>query len=123
MHEQGYSQSDKKIDRVAPIPNQTGLDPWQIQNPLEKPCMISALLHQQGEFLVATHQNEEAARQNLVNTLARNSEVHTYILQMQVRQLEQEADARCSQRQKKRRPNKAVENQRENLVTEVTSEV
>ena len=51
-----------------------------------------ALLHQQGEFLAATHQHETAARQNLVSTMARTSEVHNYNVQIQVRQLEPEAD-------------------------------
>ena len=37
---------------------------------------------------------------NLVNTLARNKEVQNYNVQVQVRQLETEADARFSKRQR-----------------------
>ena len=40
-------------------------------------------------------------RQNLVSALAKHHEAHNYYVQMQVRQLEQEADARLSQRQRK----------------------
>ena len=40
-------------------------------------------------------------RQNLVSALAKHHEAHNYCVQMQVRQLEQEADARLSQRQGK----------------------
>ena len=39
-------------------------------------------------------------RQYLVKTLARNSEAHNYNVQMQVRQLEHEADARFSPKTK-----------------------
>ena len=56
-----------------------------------------ALLHQRREFLAATHQYEPAARQHLVSTLARTNEVHNCNVQMQARQLEQEADARFHQ--------------------------
>ena len=35
-----------------------------------------ALLHQQGQFLAATHQHEAAARPHLVSALARSSEAH-----------------------------------------------
>ena len=38
--------------------------------------------------------HEAAAKQNLVSALARNNEAHKYNVQMQVRQLENEADAR-----------------------------
>lgn len=68
--------------------------------------------HQQGEFLSAIHQYEAAARQNIANTLASNSEAHNYNALMQIRQLEQETDARFSQRQKT-----VIEN-----LSEVTSE-
>ena len=77
----------------------------------------SALLHQQ------------AVMQNLVNTVARNNEAHNDNVQMQVQQLEHEADARFSQRQRHFLPrfsqeaNQALEDQREILVTEVTTEV
>ena len=37
-----------------------------------------ALLHQQGEFVAATHQCEVAATQNLVSALARNGEAHHF---------------------------------------------
>ena len=56
-----------------------------------------ALLHQEGEFLAACHQHEAVGRQILVSALARTNEVHSYNVQIQVRQLEQEADARFSQ--------------------------
>ena len=36
------------------------------------------LLHQQGDFLAATHQYEAAARQNLVSALARHNEAHNF---------------------------------------------
>ena len=64
------------------------------------------------------------------NTLwQENNEAHNYNVQMQVRRLEQEADARFSQRLRdllsrfSQEANQALENQREILVTEVTSEV
>ena len=40
------------------------------------------------------------SRQNLVSALAKHYEAHNYDVQMQVRQLEQVADARLSQRQR-----------------------
>ena len=88
-----------------------------------------ALHHQQGELLAATHLCEAAARQNLVNALARNDEAHTYNVQMQTRQPEHEADARFSRRHKEllsrfsQEANQALENQRDIFVKEPTSEV
>ena len=55
-------------------------------------------MHQQAEFLDATHQYGAVARQTLVRALARNSEAHNCNVQMEVGQLEQEADARFSDR-------------------------
>ena len=52
-----------------------------------------ALLHQ-GEFLAVTQKYEAAAGQNVVNTLARHNQTHNYNVQMHVRQLEHEEDAR-----------------------------
>ena len=56
-----------------------------------------------------------------------NNEAHNYNVQMQVRQLEQEAGARFSKRELLFRfsqdANQAREDQREILFTEVTSEV
>ena len=78
-----------------------------------------ALLHQQGEFLGATHQYEAAARQKFVTILARLSEAHDYNVQMQVRQLEHEAHARISQKQREllsrfsQEANEALEDQRQ----------
>ena len=80
-----------------------------------------ALLHQQGEFLAATHQYEAAARQNLVNSSARNNEAHKYNVQMQARHLEQETDARFSRFSSE--ANQPHQNQGGNLVTEVSFEV
>ena len=86
-----------------------------------------ALLHWQGELLAATHQDEAVARQNLVRALEINRERHNYNVQMQVRQLEQEAGARNSQRQREllsrffEEGNRDLVDQRENLVTEVAS--
>ena len=81
-------------------------------------------------IFVASHQHEAAARQkNLVNTLARKSEVHNNNVHMQVRQLEHEGDARFSERQRRLLSrfsldaNQALEDQRDMLVTEVTLEV
>ena len=71
-------------------------------------------------FLGAVHQYEAAARQNLVRALARNSEV--YNKNAQIRQLEQEADTRFSQRQREllsRFPYEA----NQALEDEVTSEI
>ena len=99
-------------------------------------------------LLAATHQYEAVARQNLVNTLVRHNEVHNYNVQMQVRQLEQEAYARFPQRQREllsrqleqeaharfpqrqrelssrfsQEANQALEDQREIYVTKGTSE-
>ena len=61
--------------------------------------------------------------------LRRNNESHTYKVQMQVRQLEHKADARFSQRQQELLSrfsdgaNQGFKDQREILVTEVSSEV
>ena len=88
-----------------------------------------ALFHLQGEFLAAAHQYEAAARQNLVNTMARSDETHNCNVQMHVRQREHEADSRFSQRQRdllsrfSQEANHALANQREILVTEVKAEV
>ena len=74
--------------------------------------------------MAATHQCAAAATQNLVNTVARNNEAHSYNVQMQVRQLEHEAGARFLQRPRELSSRFSQEaNQREVLVTEVTSEV
>ena len=68
-------------------------------------------------------------RQNLVNTLTGNNEAHDYNVQMEVRQLEHEADARFSQRQREllsrfsQEAKQALENQRDSLVTEASTEV
>ena len=81
-----------------------------------------AVLHQQGYFIVTTHQVEAAARRNFVNALASDNEAHNYNVQTQVGQLEQEADAGFTQRQMdllsrfSQEANQALENQRENLV-------
>ena len=57
-----------------------------------------ASLHHRGKFPTATHQYEAVARQLHASALARNSEAHNYNVQIQVRQFEQAADARSSQR-------------------------
>ena len=88
-----------------------------------------ALLHQQGEFLAATHQNAAVARQNFVNLLARNDEAQNYRVQTRVRRLEHEVDTRFPHRQRKllsrfsQEANQALEDQRAIVVTEVTAEV
>ena len=69
-----------------------------------------AMLHQQDEFLAATHQYEAVARQNLASA--------NFYVQMQVRQLE-EAFSRLSHRLRElvsrfsQEPNQALEEQRE----------
>ena len=122
-----FSQADgdlmRKVHSLHPIPNQTSVNPWQSQNPQDIPSdpkrlfnwlhnehekalnflrekARRALLQQQGEFLAATHQCEAAARQHLVSVLARQSEAHHDNVQVQVRQLAHDADARFSQRQR-----------------------
>ena len=94
---------------LHPIPNQTGANRWQLQYPVAYPQCVpadpgrqetaqlvtqrerkaqndqretarSALSHQLGELLVASHQYEAAARKNLVSKLARNSEAHTFLM-------------------------------------------
>ena len=74
------------------------------------------------EDAISHHQYEVAARQNLVSVLARNHEAQNCNVQVQVGQLEREADARFSQRQGivTRFSQEALEDQREILVTEVT---
>ena len=52
-----------------------------------------ALLRQQGRLIAATYQCVAAARENLVNILARNEEAHRYNEQMQVPELEHEVFA------------------------------
>ena len=114
------------VHSLQPIPNQTAANPWQVLHPatytfqfldlqklfncvaqrerdalyVQRETVRHALPHQQGEFLAADHQYEAAARQDLLNTLARNSAVHKCKVQMQIRQLEHEAGARFSQRQR-----------------------
>ena len=89
------------------------MSPWQILYPVTYPQSVPAVLGPQvvqlvtqpaGEalnnkekFLLPLIQCEAAARQNLVNTLARRNEARNYNVQMQ---LEHEADARFSQRQR-----------------------
>ena len=87
----------QNVHGLQPIPNQTSGNRWQVQYPVTYPQRVFAalgtleavhlvtqrarealndqretarrvLLHQQGEFLAATHQREAAARQNLVNS-------------------------------------------------------
>ena len=106
-----------------------------LHNEHEKSCLHDsletarrALLHQQGQFLAATHIYEAAARPNLVITLASNSEVHNCNVQIQVRQLEQEADANVHKDRRDMffdylRQIKPLKICEKNLVTEVTSEV
>ena len=85
-----------------------------------------ALRHRQGDVLAGTHRYEAAARQNLVSALARDTEGHSFNEQMQVRQLEQEANARFSHGLNEllyrfsQDANQALEDQLSNLVTEVT---
>ena len=59
-----------------------------------------ALLHQEEEeeLPAVTHQYEAVARQNHVSALARNSDAPNHNVQMQVRQLEQDSEARFSQK-------------------------
>ena len=132
----------RNVQSLQPIPNQTGVNPWQLQTLHSAPAVLGpqeavqlatqrarealndqcdmaqrALLRQQEQFLTATHQYEAAARQNLVSALARSDEAHNYNVQMQVRQLEQEADARFFERQRElssrfsQKANQALENQ------------
>ena len=90
----------RNVPSLHPIPSQTGVNSWQLQYPSTypqgSPAVLGpqetvqlvtqrtrealnhqretarrALLHQQEEFLAATHQEEAAARQNLVSALAR----------------------------------------------------
>ena len=106
----------RSVPSLHPTPSQTGVNTWQLQYPITHPQGVPAvlelqetvqlvtkrarealndqhetarraLLHQQEEFLAATHQYEAAARQNLVSTLARNSEAHNCNVQIQVKQL------------------------------------
>ena len=113
------SDAVRNVHGLQPRPNQTGLNPWHLQNPQSVPAVLGpreavglvtqrarealhdqcatvrrALLPQQEEFLGSTHQYQTAARQNLVNTLARHNKEQNYIVQMQIHHLEQEADAR-----------------------------
>ena len=91
-----------------------------------------ALHHQQGQLLATTRQYEAAAKQNIgqtrVSALARNHEAHNYNVQMQVRQLEHEPDARFLRHRElsskfSQEENQALENQLQILVTDATSEV
>ena len=49
-------------------------------------------------FLLPLINMKRLRSKNLVNILASNHEIHNYNVQMQIRQVEQEADVRCSQR-------------------------
>ena len=125
---------------LQPIPHQTSVSPWQILYPVTYPQRVPAVLGPQAvqlvtqragealnnkeKFLLPLIQCEAASRQNLVNTLARRNEARNYNVQTQ---LEHEADARFSQRQREllsrlcQKAYHALENHREHLVTEVTS--
>ena len=112
----------RNVPSIHLIPSQTRVNPWHFKYsstyPQGSPSVLGphetvqlvtqrarealnnqretsrrALFHQHGGFLAATHQYEAVTRQNLVSALARNSEAHNYDVQMQVRHLEQEADA------------------------------
>ena len=155
---QAGSDLMQNVHSLRPIAIQTRPNLWQLQHPIAYPQSVlavlgpqeavqlvthwaqealndqrekarRALLCQQGEFLAATHQYEAVARQNFVNTLTRNNEAHNHDVPMKVRQLEHEADAWFSKRQRELftrlcpEANQALENQPEILVMEVTSGV
>ena len=138
------SSTDTKSNRIEPLATTNPRSVPAVLGPQETVQLVTqqareaphdqreaarrALVPQQGGFLAATHRYEAAARQNLVNTLARHSEVDKYNVQMQVRQLEQEADTRYSHRQREllsrfsQEAKQSLEHQRDNLVTEVIPE-
>ena len=71
-----------------------------------------------------SYQYEVATKQNPVSVLSTNNEVHHHDVQIQVRQLEHEADASFCGRQREllsrsQEGNQALEDQREKWVTEV----
>ena len=99
---------------LQPIPHQTSVNPWQILYPVTYPQSVPAVLGLQAvqlvtqragealnnkeKFLLPLIQCGAAARQNLVNTLAKRNEARNDNVQTQ---LEHKADARFSQRQRK----------------------
>ena len=126
---QAGSDPVRNVHSLQPMPKLTGVNPWQLlylcTHLQSVPAVLGlqetvqlvtqrarealndqretarrALLHQHGEFVAAIHQCEAAAGQTIVSTGARNNEAHSYNVQMQVRQLEHEPDARFSQRQR-----------------------
>ena len=93
----------RNVPSLHPIPSQTGGTPFQTQYPVAHPqgspvvlgpqeavrfvtqrareflndhreTALRAWFHQHGEFLAATHQYEAVARQNFVNSSARNND-------------------------------------------------
>ena len=100
-------------------------------NELEKPCMITA---KRLDVLSSTNKENNfcchsSKRSGCEAKPCKHFGKKDYNVQMQVRPLEQEADALSSQRQRSllsrfdQEAHQAFDNQRENLVTEVTSEV
>ena len=55
--------------------------------------------HQQEEFMATAQQYHAVVRQNMVIAVTRNNEARSYIVQMRVQQLEQEANAQITQHQ------------------------
>ena len=106
----------QKVLSLHPYKNQMGVNPWQLQYIAVQPSWSTSsawtskklfnLLHNEHEQhrMVSAERPdmpcEAAARQNLVSALSRNSEAPYHSVWMQVRQLENEADARLSQRQR-----------------------
>ena len=107
MFSQAGGDPVQNVHSLQPIPNQTGVNPGQLQYHVTyAPSVLAvlgrqeavllvtqraresqndqretarrALLHQTGEILAATHQYEAAARQNFVNTLTKKNEAHNY---------------------------------------------
>ena len=125
------------------------MNPRQSQNPATYLQIVPAVLRPQEVIKPATqrarealHDQRETARrallqqqrlflagQNLLNTLASNSEAHNCDVQVQIRKLEHEAGAQCSPRQREQssrfsqETNQALVNLQEVLVTEVKSEM
>ena len=127
--------------RLQPIPHQTSVNPWQMLYPVTDPQSVPAVLGPQAvqlvtqrageplnikeKFLLPLIQCEAAARQNLVNTLARRN-----LTQLQRADATRTRSRRAIfPRQREllsrlcQKAYQPLENQREHLVTEVTSSV
>ena len=113
-----------KCSRSPPIPNQTSGNRWQVQyRDIPSKCNLQ-FSEPWKRFIWLLNEHE---KENFLLPL--KNEVHNINMQMQARQIEHDAGARFSQGQREllsrfsQDADQALEDQRDILATEVTSEV